>query len=37
VGPLFDGRYYVTRTAHLYDGIRGLRTQFECERPGLGG
>jgi len=37
VGPLFTGRYYVTRTLHLYDGIRGLRTQFECERPGLGG
>jgi hypothetical protein len=36
VGPLFDGKYYVTRSRHLFDSRTGLRTQFTAERPGIG-
>ena len=36
VGPLFDGRYYVTEATHLFDTSRGLRTEFTAERPWLG-
>ncbi len=36
VGPLFNGKYYVTRVRHTYDGTYGFRTEFEVERPGLG-
>jgi Bacteriophage probable baseplate hub protein len=36
VGPLFDGKYYVTRARHLFDSRTGLRTQFAAERPGIG-
>ncbi len=36
LGPLFNGKYYVTEVSHLFDGIQGLRTQFTAERPGIG-
>lgn len=36
VGPLFSGKYYVAEVRHLFDGTRGLRTEFTAERPGLG-
>lgn len=36
LGPLFSGNYYVTETRLTFDGQRGLRTNFRCERPGLG-
>jgi uncharacterized protein len=37
LGPLFSGKYYVGEVAHLFDGARGLRTEFAAERPGIGG
>jgi phage protein D len=36
LGPLFNGRYYVTRVRHTFDALAGFRTAFEVERPGLG-
>jgi phage protein D len=36
LGPLFSGKYYLTEVKHLFDQVSGLRTQFTCERPGLG-
>jgi hypothetical protein len=36
VGPLFEGKYYVTRSRHLFDTRSGFRTQFVAERPGIG-
>jgi phage protein D len=36
VGPLFEGDYTVTDTAVRYDGQRGLRTEFCCDRPAIG-
>lgn len=36
LGPLFSGRYYVADVRHLFDGLKGLRTEFTAERPGLG-
>jgi phage protein D len=36
VGPLFEGKYYVTRARHLFDTRMGFRTQFTAERPGIG-
>jgi phage protein D len=36
LGSLFNGKYYVTRVRHTYDGTYGFRTEFEVERPGLG-
>ena len=36
VGPLFEGRYYLSEVRHLFDGARGIRTHFTAERPGLG-
>jgi phage protein D len=36
LGPLFSGTYYLTEVKHLFDGVNGLRTEFTCERPGLG-
>jgi len=36
LGGLFDGKYYVTRSRHLFDLRSGLRTQFTAERPGIG-
>ena len=36
VGPLFSGKYYLSEVRHLFDGARGIRTEFKAERPGLG-
>ncbi len=36
LGPLFEGTYYVTEVTHMFDGVKGLRTEFCAERPGLG-
>lgn len=36
LGNLFNGKYYVVRVRHSYDGIYGFRTEFDVERPGLG-
>jgi phage protein D len=36
LGPLFSGKYCVTEVAHLFDGMRGMRTEFTVERPGIG-
>ena len=36
VGPLFEGKYYVTRARHSFDARGGFRTQFTAERPGIG-
>lgn len=37
LGPLFNGKYYLTEVMHLFDGTHGIRTEFSGERPGLGG
>ena len=36
LGPLFSGTYYLTDVQHLFDGARGIRTEFTAQRPGLG-
>jgi phage protein D len=36
LGPLFGGKYYLSEVRHVFDGSRGLRTEFTAERPGLG-
>jgi phage protein D len=36
LGPLFDGKFYVTRARQMFDGRTGYRTQFSAERPGIG-
>lgn len=36
LGPLFNGRYYLSEVRHTFDFARGVRTSFTAERPGLG-
>jgi phage protein D len=36
LGPLFNGKYYLSEVRHTFDFARGVRTAFTCERPGLG-
>lgn len=36
LGSLFSGKYYVSEVKHLFDGTKGLRTEFVGERAGLG-
>lgn len=36
LGPLFNGRYYLSEVRHTFDFARGVRTTFTAERPGLG-
>jgi phage protein D len=36
LGPLFNGKYYLSEVRHRFDSVRGLRTEFCAERPGLG-
>jgi phage protein D len=36
VGPLFEGKYFVTRVRHTFDATHGFRTLFQVERPALG-
>lgn len=36
LGPLFDGDYRIRARTHLFDAAEGARTQFTCDRAGLG-
>jgi Bacteriophage probable baseplate hub protein len=36
IGPLFSGKYYVSEVRHIFDSVKGIRTEFTVERPGLG-
>ncbi|HVF41428.1 MAG TPA: contractile injection system protein, VgrG/Pvc8 family [Pyrinomonadaceae bacterium] len=36
IGPMFEGRYYLTEVRHVFDLAKGLRTEFTGERPGIG-
>lgn len=36
VGPLFEGKYFITRVRHTFDSAHGYRTAFTVERPALG-
>lgn len=36
LGKLFDGDYRATSIRHLFDAAEGQRTEFTCERPGIG-
>ena len=36
LGPLFDGKYRIRSVCHLFDAADGARTEFSCDRPGLG-
>jgi phage protein D len=36
LGPLFNGKYYVVELKHVFDGAKGLRTEFRSERVGIG-
>ncbi len=36
LGPLFSGKYYVVEVKQIFDGQKGLRTEFTAERPGIG-
>jgi hypothetical protein len=36
LGPLFDGAYRLRTVTHLFDSAEGSRSEFTCDRPGLG-
>ena len=36
LGPLFDGKYYLSEVHHTFDNATGFRTRFTAERPGIG-
>ncbi len=36
LGPLFNGKYYVSDVKHIFDGAQGLRSEFRGERVGIG-
>lgn len=36
LGPLFNGKYYVVEVKHIFDGAKGLRSEFRSERVGIG-
>lgn len=36
LGKLFNGKYYVAEIAHIFDNVKGLRTEFRAERLGIG-
>jgi phage protein D len=36
LGPLFNGKYYLSEIMHRFDGVKGMRTEFTAERPGIG-
>jgi phage protein D len=36
LGPLFDGSYRIRSVTHLFDSEEGARSEFACDRPGLG-
>ena len=37
LGPLFDGKYYVSMARHTFTLRDGYRTTFDVERPSIGG
>jgi uncharacterized protein len=36
IGKLFSGKYYVCEVAHIFDNMKGFRTEFKAERVGIG-
>ncbi len=36
LGPLFDGDYRAIAVTHRFDQNGGMRSEFRCERPGIG-
>ena len=36
LGPLFNGKYYLSEAKHIFDNAKGLRTEFRAERLGIG-
>jgi uncharacterized protein len=36
LGPLFNGKYYLSGVTHLFDVRKGMRTEFCAERPSIG-
>jgi phage protein D len=36
LGPLFNGKFYVSEAKHIFDSAKGLRTEFRAERAGIG-
>lgn len=36
IGGLFEGKYYLAEVRHVFEGAKGIRTEFIAERPGLG-
>ena len=36
LGPLFDGNYRAISVTHMFDLENGARTEFRCNRPGIG-
>lgn len=36
LGPLFNGKYYLSEVRHLFDNRLGIRSEFTAERPGIG-
>lgn len=36
LGGLFEGKYFLVEVRHVFDGAKGIRTEFIAERPGLG-
>lgn len=36
LGPLFNGKYYLSDVKHIFDSARGLRSEFRAERVGIG-
>jgi len=36
LGRLFTGKYYVVEVKHIFDRVKGLRTEFRSERLGIG-
>jgi phage protein D len=36
LGPLFNGKYYVSEVRHTFSNADGYRTNFTAERPGIG-
>ena len=36
LGKLFNGKYYVAEIAHIFDNVKGFRTEFRAERTGIG-
>ena len=36
LGPLFNGTYRAISVTHMFDSEHGARTEFQCNRPGMG-